>query len=305
MNFRQLEYLHEIAKEGTVSGAAKKLFISQSALSQQLLRLEEEIGAPIFERGFSRLKPTHFGELYLERTKKILLEYLETQRLLQDMEDLEVGRVIVGLPPNRAIQLLPTFFPRFLTEHPKVELKIVEAVSYRLDEMIMDGEIDFSIMVSRPSSPAFAFEELMQEEIFLAVPDNRTFTLRGPEGKQYADLEDFRDERFVLMEKGHRLRGVSDRLFLEKEIKPQVLMETGNVDLARRIAAEGGGICFCSELASVFDPLKHAPLYYPVGEEGIFWELGVVYHREKYISKAMRLFINEVKNELMNRYLPK
>ena len=62
MNFRQLEYIQRIAKEGSISKAAAKLYISQSALSQQLLKLEEEIGAPIFERGINPLRPTHLGE---------------------------------------------------------------------------------------------------------------------------------------------------------------------------------------------------------------------------------------------------
>ena len=298
MNFRQLEYIQMIQKEGSISGAAKKLFISQSALSQQLLKLEEEIGAPIFERGISPLKPTYLGEQYLSYVQKILFEYEEANRLLQDMEGSKKGRLVVGIPPNRSVQILPGLLPEFISAYPDIELIFREYKSYELDEMILKGEIDFSIMTSPSQSPMISFTPLLKEEIFLAVPENSELNQRFKDGDGHIDFSCCKDSSFILMKKGHRLHTVARQLFDSYGFEPHVLMETGNVDLARKIVAEGAGVCLSSQLAAELSPLIHPPVYYSIGREGVFWDLGICYHKDKYVTWAMSLFFECVKKEI-------
>lgn len=302
MNFRQLEYIQMIQREGSISGAAKKLFISQSALSQQLIKLEEEIGAPIFERGITPLRPTYLGEQYLTYVQKILFEYEEASRLLQDLENSKKGRLVVGIPPNRSVQLLPGLLPKFISQYPDIELVFREYKSYELDEMILQGDIDFSIMVSPSTSPMISFTPLLREEIFLAVPKNSPLNKRFGGGNSHIDLMYCKDENFILMKKGHRLHALAKHLFEEYDFEPHVLMETGNVDLARKIVAGGTGVCFTSQLAAVLNPLQQPPVYYSLGKDGIFWDLGICCHKDKYISWAMSLFFDCVKAEIQESF---
>lgn len=296
MNFRQLEYIQAIQKEGSISGAAKKLFISQSALSQQLIKLEEEIGAPLFERGISPLRPTYLGEQYLAYVRRILFEYEEANRLLQDLENSKKGRLVVGIPPNRSMQILPSLLPKFIAQYPDIELIFREYKSFELDEMILQGDIDFSIMVSPSQSPMISFTPLLKEEIFLAVPENSP--LHQKFQNRPMDFNCCKDASFILMKKGHRLHSLAKELFEAYGFEPHVLMETGNVDLARKIVAEGTGVCFTSQMAAILNPLHHPPIYYSIGEKGIFWDLGICYHKDKYITWAMSLFFQYVKKEI-------
>lgn len=298
MNFRQLEYIQMIQREGSISGAAKKLFITQSALSQQLLKAEEEIGAPIFDRATNPLKPTYFGEQYLVYVQKILLEYEESNKLVQSLGNSHKGRLVVGIPSNRSVQLLPTLMPKFIQKYPNIQLVIRERNSFELDQMILEGTIDFSIMVSPSSSPSIMFVPLIREELFLAVPETSKLNLKHQGREPYIEMEECKEENFILMKKGHRLYDVAKQLFKTSCFEPKILLETGNVDLARRIVAEGAGVCFSSQLAAAMNPLVHSPVYYSIGKNGIFWELGISYHKDKYVSRTMQLFFESVREEI-------
>ena len=298
MNFRQLEYIQMIHKEGSISKAASRLFISQSALSQQLLKLEEELGAPIFERGFSPLKPTHFGEEYLRYVRKILFDYEEANHLLEKMEHSKKSRITIGIPFNRSTQFLPGFLPHFMKEYPNIELIFLEHPAYRLDGMIMDGEVDFSLLTSASRHPNMAFFPLIREEIFLAVQPGSRLDQKFASGNGYVDFKECADETFIMMDKGYRLYTEANRLFEQYDIQPRILLNTGNVDLARRLAANGTGICLASQLPAVLNPIFPAPKYYSIGKDGIFWTLGINYHKDKYLSWAIQIFFRCVQEEL-------
>lgn len=286
-----------IQKEGSVSKAAQKLFISQSALSQQLLKLEAEIGAPIFERGITPLRPTHLGEEYLVYVKKILFEYEQANRVLESMQENKKGKLIVGIPVNRSTQFLPIFLPDFMRRYPGIELVFVEDHSWRLDEKLLNGEIDLSLLTTYADNPNITFRPLIREEIYVACqkdcPLDQKSTQRG-----YLDFRDCADETFIHMKKGFRLYREAIRLFEQYDIQPRTILNTGNVDLARRLAAQGAGICLASQLPKVLNPLFPRPSYHRIGEDGVFWTLGVSYHKEKYISWAMKLFIQCILDEL-------
>ncbi|MEA5083642.1 MAG: LysR family transcriptional regulator [Lachnospiraceae bacterium] len=295
MNFKQFEYILSIYETGNVSKAAKKLFISQSALSQQLLKLEEELGAPIFDRSVQPLKPTFLGEKYLEYVKKIFFDYEEANKLFENIEKNDTGRLIIGIPENRSIQLLPTLLPEFMSKYPNIEILLKEAKSYELDELILKGEIDFSVMVSSSNIPMIDFFPLIKEEIYLAVPKDNEINSLLNDDKKILSFEAFKDQPFILMKKGHRLRTLSKKLFSDYNFEPKIMLETSNVDLAHRIVASGTGVCFVTKLAISLIPLSYPPIYYPLGDNGIFWSLGICYHKDKHKTHAMELFFEHVR----------
>lgn len=304
MNFRQLEYIQQIAKEGSISKAAAKLYISQSALSQQLLKLEDEIGAPLFERGLNPLRPTHLGEQYLEYVGKILFEYEQANRLLEDLEHNKKSRLTIGIPTNRSTQVLPYFIPAFLRDYPHIELNFREHPSWRLDEMILEGEIDFSMMISAPEAPQITFLPMIRDEIFLGCQSGSPLDLRLKETGRLMDPSLLKGENFIMMKKGYRLYNEAEHLFESSGVRPNVILMTGNVDLSHRLAAMGTGACLISRLAHELNPLDQELSCYSIGENGLFWTLGINYHKGKYISWAMRLFFDRLR-ECLREHFPK
>ena len=109
MNLKEIEYIVKIAEERNVTRAAKKLFLTPSALNQQLLHLEREIGTPLFFRSRTGWSPTEAGEVYLSAAREMLRLKRETYHRLQDITDAKKGSLSIGFPPERGAQYLSCF----------------------------------------------------------------------------------------------------------------------------------------------------------------------------------------------------
>ncbi len=115
MNDRQLRYILEIAREGGISQAAQKLYISQPSLSGLLAHVEKEIGAKLFDRSVTPIVPTYAGEKYIEAAEKILMTMEELQNLIGDIGQSRKGRMRVGCGPQHSPFIIPLagmFFAR-------------------------------------------------------------------------------------------------------------------------------------------------------------------------------------------------
>ena len=105
MDTKQIEYILKIAEENNITRAAEKLFITQPALNQQLLKLERELGTQLFYRSRTDWRPTEAGMVYLENAKKMLLIKQDTYRIINDMTAQKQGSLSVGLTPGRGISM--------------------------------------------------------------------------------------------------------------------------------------------------------------------------------------------------------
>lgn len=303
MNLRQLEYVQSICKEGSITKAAAKQYISQSAMSQHLIRLEEELGAPIFERGFSPLRLTYFGEEFMKYAQKILFDCNEVLHLYEEMEHTKKSRLTIGIPTNRSIQILPDILQIFSDKYPNIELNFQEHPSSQLDAMIIQGEIDCSIMLPASQNPLITFSPIIREELFLAVSQNSHLCNLPTTSRGYLNLEDCANEPFIIVKKGSRHHQQALNLFRQHNITPNIRTSTGNIILAGKLAATGYGICLISQLPAILNMVQPAPVYYKIGETGVYWTLGLNYHRDKYISWDLQLFQNCLRDAL-KKHLP-
>ena len=142
MEFRQFRYILKIAEEGTLSSAAKKLYVSQPSLSQMLAAQEKKIGAPLFDRGGTCLTPTAVGRLYLETARSIIALDEAFHQQVDDCMRGAAGNVTVGLTQFRSTHLLAPMLPAFRAKYPKIRLHLREDTTYRLEELAEAGETD-------------------------------------------------------------------------------------------------------------------------------------------------------------------
>ena len=111
MDLKQIEYIVKIDDEHSITRAAEKLFVTQSALNQQLLKLEKELGAPLFVRTRNHWELTDVGALYVESSKKVLEIKKDTYSRIEDMAKRWKGTITVGLTPERGIQMFTSIYP--------------------------------------------------------------------------------------------------------------------------------------------------------------------------------------------------
>src|SRR5690348_7572152 len=161
MEVHQLRYFCAVARHGTFTRASEVEHVAQPSLSQQILKLEAELGARLFDRLPRFTKLTVFGKTFLPKAERILRELEEAKTELRDMSGNEKGEVVVGIIPTIAAYLLPSLLSGFTVRHPVIAIKIVEDVTLTLLQRLHEGTIDI-VVAALP----IAGNELNSVELF-------------------------------------------------------------------------------------------------------------------------------------------
>ena len=145
MEMQQLRYVVAVARTGNFSRAAEACHVSQPSLSQQIQKLEDELGERLFDRMKRVVKLTAHGEAFLRRAVRVLEEVDAAKREATDATDLLRGTVSIGVLPTIAPYLLPTVIVEFTDKFPGVEIVIQEDTTARLLKLAHACEIDFAL----------------------------------------------------------------------------------------------------------------------------------------------------------------
>lgn len=300
MDLKQFEYVLTINEERSFSKAAKKLFISQPSLSQYINRLETQLGVTIFDRNTSPLTLTYEGELYIETALNILRILDNLQKKFDDVSDLKIGRLNIGLTPSKANNPLPSILPVFTEKYPGIELTITEASSSELEDLLSRGLVDLCLMNLPIKSKNIEYEEIATEKLYLAAPPS----FKGPKKKKnedypHIDLKELENEQFILLHPGQRIRQFADNVFFSSGMKPKILLETASIETSLRLSAAGMGFCFVPDSYIQSSVLKDEPKYYSFGSsEYSTWSLVLAYRQNSYHTKAATAFADTVKEVL-------
>jgi DNA-binding transcriptional LysR family regulator len=231
MNIRQMQYIMEIAKEGSVTAAASNLFISQPSLSSMLASVEKEVGAKLFDRSVSPLVLTYAGQKYVAAAENILGTLNELRHEISDMSEAGAGQLSIGCGPQQSPFIIPIILPVLMKKYPKAQFVLTEESKSVLEERLLKGTIDVIICSAIKEHPNIVSNTLSNEELILLAPPE--FAALQPAeieggGLPKIELEKLRDARFALMKRGHHLRLLQDRVFEDNHFVPNVIMETDN-----------------------------------------------------------------------------
>ena len=235
MDLKQIEYIVKIDDEHSITRAAEKLFVTQSALNQQLLRLEKELGAPLFHRSKVDMRPTEIGQVYLDNAREILRIKQRTYNLINDMTDAKKGRLSIGFTPGRGSEMFTHVYPSFHQAYPNVIVEPHELSVHRQQQMISQGNLDIGFQtLSERQRTDSEYIKLGEEEIFLLVPsihpaaEQLAATQTASAPFPIANLTLFQYEPFVLMYKESTIRAITDEIFRKSGFTPNVLFETAS-----------------------------------------------------------------------------
>lgn len=232
MDVRQIEYIVKIADEHSITRAAEKLFITQSALNQQLLRLEKELGVPLFFRSKTDMQPTPAGEVYLTYAREILCLKKQAYNLIGDIASTRRGHLSIGFTPGRGIEMFTQVYPSFHASFPQIVVEPRELSVQKQKQMIARGDLDIGFQtLSKKQRTNDAYIELCEEEIVLAIPTVHPVSqFAAPKGEPFSvlDLSLLQHEPFVLMYRESTIRAAVDEIFRASGFVPNVLFETSN-----------------------------------------------------------------------------
>lgn len=256
MNLKQALYIKTIADEGTISAAAKKLYISQPSLSQMLRLVEEELGVALFERSPFRL--TYAGERYLHAATIMLNTNEILNNELQEIRQEGSGRLRLGISRQRAAQVLPVVLPRFSKAYPHVVLELHEAGSATLEQMVREGEVDLALAATSPSLPDLEYRLIQWETIGILAGKDSPLAAQVPPGVSIG-LETVQEGPFVSLKPGHNIRIIQDLIFREHGLHPFIYLETDSMETALQVTYTSACYMLCPNIyaapGSSFYPL--------------------------------------------------
>ena len=302
MELRQLEYIIAIADEQSIAKAAQKLFITQSALNQQLLKLERELGVPLFNRIKEGMVPTHAGEIYLETARKMLLMKADTYRYIQDIADMKKGVISIAYTPEQGSLMFSRIYPTFHRMYPDITFKIHEARVKQGEQLLMSGKVNLALTSHSPGEekPQFEYRPVGAELMVLGVPKSdplsRLAGERSYETFPHMDLELLRDKPLILLTRDTRFRNMIDELFLEAGIKPRILFESINTNTVFNMVKSQVAPSFFPQ--SYVDP-KAPVAYFSVGDR-LSWMRSIITRKGAYVSKAEEDFIELVRKHIQS-----
>ena len=171
MDTRQMEYIIQISEERSITKAAEKLFITQSALNQQLQKLEKELGLPLFVRTRSDWHLTPAGEIYVNTARQILNLKKDAYSQIQDLKESGNRRISLGLIPERGVNMFTAIYPEFHRKFPDIRIEPVECNVRTMQNLITRNELDLGLITLVESQKDDnTYLSMAEEEIFLAVP---------------------------------------------------------------------------------------------------------------------------------------
>jgi LysR family transcriptional regulator, transcription activator of glutamate synthase operon len=239
MELRQLRYLVALNHERHFTRAAAREHIAQPALSQQIKRLEEEVGLALVDRTTRRVTMTDAGECLVARARRILAEVDAARDELQALTGLKAGHVTVGVMHTMGPVDVSAALAIFHRRHPAVELTVQERSSEELAELLRVDELDLAFLsvTERIESHGLGLQQLVSEELVTVVPLGHRLAKR-----RQVRMAELADEQFISFRDGARLRELLAVAGHHAGFEPQVMLESNESQRIRRLVERGMGV---------------------------------------------------------------
>lgn len=286
MDLRQLEILCAIAETGTFTGAGEKLHVSQSAISRQVLLLEDELREPLFIRQGRGAVPTRAGQTLIELGKRLLEDLTSTVGQIRDEHRELHGTLRIAGGMTVCLYVFPALLKEFRRAHPRVEIQLITGATPRLIRQLRGGSADVALLTLPVEEPSFVVVPALREELMLVMPPKHPLA-----GKPRVSAKDLAMEPFVLFEPHSNTRRTIDRLFTRVGIEPRVVLETENVEILKALVASGMGLSIIP-YQSVADEVKAGRLACArIAGAVLERETGWAYPRSSHLSRAVQELI--------------
>lgn len=286
MELRQLRYLLAVADESNFTRAAEKVFVSQSALSQQIQALEAEVGTVLLDRSKRGVRPTAGGAILIDHARRVFRELDMALVAIHELEGLNRGELRVGVVQTVNDYLMPSIAARFSEQHPQIRLYVEELSSDEIEAGLEAGNLQVGLSFVPATHPALDYEHVLDEELVLIVRDDHPLA-----GRESVPVKLLDALPMVMLSRSFCTRRLWEDSARLAAAEPQVVMEMNTVSSILSVIEHTG-------LASVLPKrtvaerrsprLMSVDLCDPTPQRHV----GVLWHRSSYLCRASRAFID-------------
>ncbi len=286
MDFDQIETFLEVARHFSFSRAAEKRFRTQPAVSSQIRSLEEEVGARLLDRSGGRVSLTAPGKVFQRWAEETLGHRKHMMAEIAETHSTPRGEIVVSANEGTSLHVLPEVFAAFKRQYPDVSVMVKRADYAKTMEWVLDNTVDFGVVSLPVTDPRLQVVLIHQDElVIIASPSN---SLAWVESATLAYAARFP----MLVPKGGHTRDVLDRLFDERNLKPQISMEVDSSELLKRFVAADMGIGFIPRSSVDEDIAAETLKIVKIEDAYIPRDLALVFRRDKALSRAALTFID-------------
>jgi LysR family hydrogen peroxide-inducible transcriptional activator len=244
MEMHQLRYFAAVARTGNFSQAARECRVAQPSLSQQIIKLEEEVGERLFERTQRKALLTPAGSLLLPYAMSILEAARRVHQEIREMSGQVRGKILLGALPTIAPYFLPEIIRSFLKKYPAVELTLHEDTTQQLLRALEENELDLVLISDAPPSPRIEIQQLFSEELFLCLPAFHPLVRRNK-----VVAADLQHEKFILMQDGHCLGDQARQFCQSRGFQPEISCRSVQISTVLAMIQVGLGISLIPKMA--------------------------------------------------------
>ena len=245
MDLRQLEIIRAIADTGSFTAAGEKLHVSQSAISRQILLLEEDLVEPVFHRIGGRISITAAGESLLQLSHRVFRDLQETVATISDKRESLSGamRLVGGM--TVCLYVFPALLAEVRRVHPHLDMKVTVGSAERSIAMLRSGAGDLGMITLPVEATDLVSVPVLEEELLLI-----TYPAHPLAKKKTITPADLDKQDFVLFETGSITRRLVESFFAREGVEPDIIMETENVEIIKAMVRHGLGISIIPSVAA-------------------------------------------------------
>lgn len=297
MEIRQLKAFLAIAEAKTFTAGARRLNVTQAAISMQIRQLEEEVGLPLFTRTPRRVILTEAGEHLLERARKILREHDSALAEIAEVAGAEYGRLRIGTASGTfAMHQLPAILKRLKEIYPRAEITVASGTSERLIDRMMHGEIDMAFVSLPVDNPNITTETLFADEIVAIAHPSHPMA-----NEKYISAAALAGEDLILGERGGNTRRMIDEFFAAANVKPNITMELSRQEAINLMVENNLGVGMAGAKSVAREVKEGRLVTWLIEGAEIKWELGLARLRGGHFSPIGKEFARLCRESFANR----
>ena len=296
MQIHQLRYFCAVARNGSFTRAAQQEHLAQPSLSQQVRKLEDELGTKLFDRLGRTVRLTQLGEAFLPRAEAIMRLIDSAKLEIQEMAGTEQGKLVIGAIPTVAPYFLPPHLASFARQFPRVQIRIVEEVTHKLLGLVQQGAVDLALLALPVPATHCLCHELFRERLYVVVPRNHRLA-----SSSHARLAQIENDPFLLLKEGHCFRENTLSMCARARLQPNVVFESGHFATILAMVAAGSGVSVVPQMAV---EETEGCRFIPLSDDSAYRRVGILQLRHHFRSRVHRAFLEHLQAEQKRRNIP-
>jgi DNA-binding transcriptional LysR family regulator len=281
----QIETFLAVAREGSFSRAAQKLFRTQPAVSQTIRRLEQELGEPLFDRSSREGILTDAGLALMDYAERMLNLRTEALTAIQSLRQLERGRLAISANEFTCLYLLP-ILDDFRHHHPMVQVCVQRTLASRVANEVQNRNAELGVLTFKPDDPTLRSMVVYRDELAFVVPPRHPLARA-----RQASIRQLGAEMFVAHNVPSPYRAKVIETFARRKVPLHMDVELPSIEAIKKFVASGNGVALLPMIAVESEVARGDLVHVPVPELRFERKLRVVFGRSAALSHAARAFL--------------